>query len=664
MPLLKGKSAKTRKHNIREMVKAGHPVNQAVAAAYHEAGEDGHWEESKHPRAKNGRFGAAAGSGGENAKMKKELKELESTWKKQGLSPLDKKRMERLRRMVNRHEKGIVSKPVPTAEIEKEYKELKEEWEEQGLHPAHKKRMDTLGRILQHRKRIGGDGKHIKSQLIRGHRRNVRDGRVHAKDHLCHPSNCFAIDLANSTRHKDVDGRLHVKINHISKANVCPYYGYEIPEYEELGLQADKTYYLLRDPVELAKGAATFNNLQLLDRHIPVNAKNPEHANTVGSMGTDAAFNPPYLDNSLVVWDHNAITGIEDGSKRELSCSYRYTADMTPGVHEGQHYDGIMRNIIGNHVALVSVGRAGADVLVGDSHQSELTLMKKSTAMRIALGAYLRPALASDSAPIPLKDLVPANCTAADAAANVYKHYKKDFAVDKRALTRILQLAADEAKEMEKGEDGEESEEEEEEEEEEANSHQGDKKKGKDNKRGKDRAKDANFSMNPRGNKVTDSEHGEDGEEDEDEDEDEESADRGRARGKAKGKDRAKDKKKEAADKKAHDEALIQLGADQAMNRMRELELAKEDVRPLVGVLFGMDSADAVYDHALKTLGMDARGVNLAGKREMIKFALKNKKDKDVHPMGRTVNTATANDASDVNDFNTKYAGASQPGRW
>ena len=38
MPLKKGKSKAVLKHNIDEMVAAGHPVPQAVAAALHTAG--------------------------------------------------------------------------------------------------------------------------------------------------------------------------------------------------------------------------------------------------------------------------------------------------------------------------------------------------------------------------------------------------------------------------------------------------------------------------------------------------------------------------------------------------------------------------------------------------------------------------------------------------
>lgn len=205
----------------------------------------------------------------------------------------------------------------------------------------------------------------------------------------------LAFDRA-TVRSFDKDGRLHIELTPISKANVCPYYGREIPNSRSLGLQPDKVYYLLRDPKELAKAASTFNNIPLLNEHIPVTAADPQKMAVVGSTGTDAEFDGTYLKNSLVVWDGDSIAGIETDEKKELSSAYRYVADMTPGVHEGQQYDGVMRDIVGNHVALVIEGRAGSDVVVGDSIP---TGMKSMSELTKKLMAIITPMLASDEKP-------------------------------------------------------------------------------------------------------------------------------------------------------------------------------------------------------------------------------------------------------------------------
>lgn len=176
----------------------------------------------------------------------------------------------------------------------------------------------------------------------------------------------IAFDRA-SVRRYDVDGRLHVAMANISKANICGYLGAEIPGAEEMGLDLARVYQLLRAPEELAMGASTFNNLPLLNRHIPVSAAKPEKEFIIGSTGTDASFEAPYLRNSLVIWDAKGIEGVESDEQREISCGYRYEPDMTVGEYEGQRYDGVMRNIRGNHVALVKTGRAGPDVVIGDA---------------------------------------------------------------------------------------------------------------------------------------------------------------------------------------------------------------------------------------------------------------------------------------------------------
>ena len=176
----------------------------------------------------------------------------------------------------------------------------------------------------------------------------------------------LALDRA-SVRSYDADGRLHVAAANISKAAVNGYRGREIPDFEALGLDPDREYQLLRDPAELAKAARTFNNLPLLSRHVPVDARDHQPNLVVGSTGTDARFTAPYLTNSLVVWTADAIAGIESGAKRELSSAYRYRPIMEAGTYESQRHDGRMVDIVGNHVALVATGRIGSDVVVGDA---------------------------------------------------------------------------------------------------------------------------------------------------------------------------------------------------------------------------------------------------------------------------------------------------------
>lgn len=208
----------------------------------------------------------------------------------------------------------------------------------------------------------------------------------------------LAMDRAPSVRSFDADGRLHVARSNISKANVCPYLGREIPNWEALGLDGDSVYQLLRDPEELARGAATFNNLQVLSEHIPVTSWDDESHMaelTVGSLGTDAAFDGEYLTNSLVVWARRSIDGIVSDEQRELSSAYRYRVDMTPGEYNGVAYDGIMRDIIGNHVALVFEGRAGPDVIVGDEQPMAIT--KRALMVTGSLIGLLRPHLAADA---------------------------------------------------------------------------------------------------------------------------------------------------------------------------------------------------------------------------------------------------------------------------
>ena len=189
----------------------------------------------------------------------------------------------------------------------------------------------------------------------------------------------------SSARHTDANGYLHVSETPISKAIINPYRGSEIPNAEQLGLDPNKVYYLLRDPKELKHAAGTFNNLPILDKHIPVSAldlNDPDiKKHVVGSTGTDAEFKDPYLVNSMVLHTASAIKDVEAGSKAELSCAYRYKPVMTPGTYDGKHYDGIMTELEGNHVAIVNEGRAGHDVKVMDAKMAQCSVVKDKLAL-------------------------------------------------------------------------------------------------------------------------------------------------------------------------------------------------------------------------------------------------------------------------------------------
>ncbi len=414
----------------------------------------------------------------------------------------------------------------------------------------------------------------------------------------------LACDAKMENRHYDSEGRLHILRTPISKATVNPYYGREIPNAENLGLVPDRVYQMLRDPWELAKAAPSFARNQLMFEHTAVSAEDPKQDSIAGTVGSDVSFDAPYLVADLCVWDAEAIAGIETDTVRELSSSYRYRADMTPGVYEGQRYDGVMRDIQGNHVALVKHGRAGSDVMAADSELEKKmeTKFNKQEAEEAA------------------KKVAGDEDDAAEKDANVAAKGGDKKAKDKK-----------------KAKDAEEDDRKEEEEEE--DNPQGQDKKAKDRK-----AKDA-----------------------EEDDEDDEKAeddfdglvDKLEGKGyskeyatkvagkvaKEKGDDKAKDKKAKdsvkAEDKMKH-------AMDEFRAELRLAEDARRDVRPFVGDVLAYDSAEDIYTFALDEMRVDHQGVQGAPALRAIFNAAKG---------ARTSSAQIAYDSAAVEE---KFAGANR----
>lgn len=199
-----------------------------------------------------------------------------------------------------------------------------------------------------------------------------------------------------SLRRFDADGRMFVERCNIAKACVSPYYGREIPNFQALGLDPNKIYKLYRDPKELEASAKSFAGLPLLEMHVRVSAEEPARDVVAGSVGTEVGFDGTYLSAPLSIWTNDAITGVETREQEQLSPSYRYRADMTPGVaHDGELYDGVMRDIIGNHVALVRAGRQGPDVVVSDE-KPPLEFKNMRFTKTLALLAALIPGMSQE----------------------------------------------------------------------------------------------------------------------------------------------------------------------------------------------------------------------------------------------------------------------------
>lgn len=185
---------------------------------------------------------------------------------------------------------------------------------------------------------------------------------------------------AESKRTYDDNGFLHVSISPLTRVQVAPYHGSEIPGWQSLGLDPERIYKGYRSAEELAKPETieSVNGIPIQLMHHMDYADAPAKATRVGSTGTDAAFHDPYLTNSLHIQDKKAIDRINDGSMRELSLAYRYKPIFTAGVSpDGEKYDFLMTDISANHLALVDEGRAGHEVLVYDSKEGEKSMAEE-----------------------------------------------------------------------------------------------------------------------------------------------------------------------------------------------------------------------------------------------------------------------------------------------
>lgn len=154
----------------------------------------------------------------------------------------------------------------------------------------------------------------------------------------------------------------------ITSVGVFEYEGHEIPNYELLGLDVNKTYKLYRPANEIKKAKDTFKNMPLLDKHIIVYADDLPQGNMIGTLSNDVNFDGEDLTCTIVFWDKEAFDLIKQKDKKGLSAGYRYTPILKSGIYNGQAYDIIMTELSANHVAHVEKPRnEKSEIIINDS---------------------------------------------------------------------------------------------------------------------------------------------------------------------------------------------------------------------------------------------------------------------------------------------------------
>jgi len=143
---------------------------------------------------------------------------------------------------------------------------------------------------------------------------------------------------------------------------------------DEMGVPANgkSLIYVYRPPEEVFSDVSlgSFANKPVTNDHPPelVTAKNAK-TYAVGMSGDQVTKLDDRVTTTLTIMDADAIREIEAG-KAELSNGYTADIDWTPGITpEGINYDAVQRNIVGNHIALVTKGRAGMTCRLADSQK-------------------------------------------------------------------------------------------------------------------------------------------------------------------------------------------------------------------------------------------------------------------------------------------------------
>lgn len=176
-----------------------------------------------------------------------------------------------------------------------------------------------------------------------------------------------ATDFNDTETHREQDhnGYLLIKDNPITRAGVFQYKGSSLP-----GADPNRIYSVYRPLEELADPdtLASFTGLPIVDEHEMLGDRydrSPEQRGVHGSILETVKLIGNDVVANLRIWSRT-LKSLIDSGKKGLSLGYNCKFEKISGVFENMPYDYIQRNIRGNHLALVTQGRSGTEVL--DKH--------------------------------------------------------------------------------------------------------------------------------------------------------------------------------------------------------------------------------------------------------------------------------------------------------
>lgn len=177
-----------------------------------------------------------------------------------------------------------------------------------------------------------------------------------------------ARDFMSLTSRRMTDEGYLIAPGNLARCGIQEYRAYE------LGLDTDgmdpmKVIRLHRPPEEVfdAASMASFESKPITIEHPQVAVTAENWTELAKGEVRDVARSGELMTGTLLIKAKDAIEALQAG-KVQLSNGYTFELDMTPGTTaDGRAYDGVQRNIRGNHVALVDAARCGSACRIADS---------------------------------------------------------------------------------------------------------------------------------------------------------------------------------------------------------------------------------------------------------------------------------------------------------